>query len=64
MRIEFLFLTLRQRMTCLMSTISTFVKNKEMIKAAYSEKRSNVISSQRPLIIEEVDKLLLVLINE
>ena len=40
------------------STISTFFKNKEMIKAA------KVISRQRPQINEEVEKLLLVFISE
>ena len=45
------------------STISTFFKNKEMIKAANVAKGSMVISNQRPLVIEEVDKLLLVFIN-
>ena len=42
------------------STISTFFKNKEMIKAANVAKGSKVISKQRPQIIEEVDKLLFV----
>ena len=46
------------------STISSFLKNKEMIKAANVVKASKVISKQRPQIIEEVDKLLLVFINE
>ena len=43
------------------STISTFLKNKEMIKAV--AKGSKVISKHRPQIIEEVKKLLLVFIN-
>ena len=46
------------------STIPTFLKNKETIKAANVAKGSKVISKQRPQIIEEVDKLLLVFINE
>ena len=44
------------------STISTFFKNK-MIKAANVAKGSKVISKQRPQIIEEIEKLLLVFIN-
>ena len=47
----------------LKSTISTFLKNEE-IKTANVAKGSNVISKQRIKIIEEVDKLLLVFINE
>ena len=43
------------------STISAFFRNKEMINVA---KGSNVISRQRPQIIEEVEKLLLGFINE
>ena len=46
------------------STISTFLKKKEMIKAANVAKGSKVISRQRSQIIEEVEKLLLVFINE
>ena len=46
------------------STISTFLKNREMIKAANVAKGSKVICKQRPQIIEEVEKLLLVFINE
>ena len=46
------------------SAISTFLKNKEMIKAANAAKGSNVISRQRLHVIEEVEKLLLVFINE
>ena len=40
------------------STISTFLKNREIIKAANVAKGSNVISKQRPQIIEEVEKLI------
>ena len=46
------------------STISTFLKNKEIIKAANVEKGSKVISMESPRIILEVEKLLLVFINE
>ena len=46
------------------STISTLLENKVMIKAVNVTKGSKVISRQRPLIIEEVEKLLLVFINE
>ena len=46
------------------SSISTFLKNKEMIDAANVANRSKVMSKQRPQIIEKVDKLLLVFINE
>ena len=46
------------------SIISTFLKNKEMIKVADVTKGSNVLSKQRPQIIEEVEKLLLVFIDE
>ena len=46
------------------SAVSTFLKNKEMIKAANVEKGSKVISRQTPQIIDEVEKLLLVFINE
>ena len=46
------------------STISTFMKNNETIKAANVGKGSKVISTQRPQVIREVDKLLLVFINE
>ena len=35
------------------STISTFLKNKKMIKAAHVAKGSKVISKQRPQIIED-----------
>ena len=46
------------------SSISTFLMNKEMIKAANEAKGSNVMSMQRLQIIEKVEKLLLVFINE
>ena len=46
------------------STIPTFLMNNEMIKSANVSKGSKVISKQRPQIIEEVEKLLLVFINE
>ena len=46
------------------STISTFLKNMEMINAANVAKGYKFISRQRPQIIEEVNKLLLVFINE
>ena len=46
------------------STISTFLRNKEMIKAANVAKGTKEISGQRPLIIEEVEQLLFVFINE
>ena len=43
---------------------STYLKNEEMMTAANIAKGSKVISEQRPQIIEEVEKLLLVFINE
>ena len=46
------------------STISTFLKNKGMIKVVNVVKGSNVISRQRPQTIDEVDELLLVFIIE
>ena len=46
------------------STISTFFKNIDMIKAANVATGFKVISKQRPQIIEEVEKLLLLSINE
>ena len=46
------------------STISTIIKNKEVIIRADVAKGVTVISKQRPLILEEVEKLLLVYINE
>ena len=45
------------------SAVSTFLKNKEMIKSANVAKGSKVISKQRPQIIEEVESLLLMFIN-
>ena len=60
---EFQFLTLRRSMASHASTISMSLKNK-MIKAASDVKGSKVISKQRPQIIEEIDKLLLVFIDE
>ena len=46
------------------STISTIVKNKEVIKGADVAKGVTGTSKQRPPILEEVEKLLLVYINE
>ena len=46
------------------STISTIIKNKEVIKRADVAKGVTVISKQRPPILQEVEKLLLVYINE
>ena len=46
------------------STLSTTIKNKEVIKGADVAKGVTVISKQRPPILEEVEKLLLVYINE
>ena len=45
-------------------TISTIIKNKEVIKGADVAKRVTVISKQRPPILKEVKKLLQVYINE
>ena len=46
------------------STISRFNKNEKMTKAAYVAKGSKMIKKKpRSLIIEEIDKLLLVFIN-
>ena len=42
------------------STISTIIKNNEVIKLADVAKEVTVISNQRPPILEEVEKLLLV----
>ena len=42
------------------STISTIIKNKEVIKRADVAKGETVISKQKPTILEEVKKLLLV----
>ena len=46
------------------STISTFLKNKDMIKKANVAKGVTVISKQRPQIMEEMEKLLLIFIRE
>ena len=46
------------------STISTFSKYNEMVKAANVAKGAKVISKQRLQIIKEVDELLLVFIND
>ena len=46
------------------STISTILKNKEVIKAADVAKGVTVITIQRPQIIEEVEKLLIVYIRD
>ena len=46
------------------STISTFLKNKDLIKAADVAKGVTLISKQRPQIMEEMEKLLLIYIKE
>ena len=46
------------------STKFIIIKNKEVIKGADVAKEVSVISKQRPPILEEVEKLLLVYINE
>ena len=46
------------------STISTILKNKEVIKAADVAKGVTVITKQRPQIMEEVEKLLLIYIRD
>lgn len=46
------------------STVSTILKTKEVIKAANVAKGVTVITKQRPQILEEVEKLLLIFINE
>ena len=47
------------------STISTFLKNKEAIKAADVAKGVTIVhSKQRPQIMDEVEKLLIILIKE
>ena len=51
-------------MACLNRQFQRFFKYKEINKASNVTKGSKVISKQRPQIIEEVEKLLLVLINE
>ena len=46
------------------STISTILKNKDQLKASDVAKGSSVLSKQRPPVLEEVEKLLLIFINE
>ncbi|XP_067135000.1 tigger transposable element-derived protein 1-like [Centruroides vittatus] len=46
------------------STISTILKNKETIKRANVAKGVTTLTKQRPQILEEVEKLLLIFINE
>ena len=47
------------------STVSTFLKNKKTIRAADVAKRMTIVhSKQRPQKIDEVEKLLLILIKE
>ncbi|XP_066941305.1 putative CENPB DNA-binding domain-containing protein 1 [Macrobrachium rosenbergii] len=46
------------------STISTFLKNKEAIKSASVTKGVTSLMKQRPPVIEEIEKLLLVWVNE
>ena len=46
------------------STISTIIKNKKVVKGADVAKGVTVINKQRPPILEEVKKVLLVYINE
>ena len=47
------------------STISTFLKNKEAIKAVDVAKGVTIVhSKQRPQIMDEVEKLLLIWIKE
>ena len=46
------------------STISTFLKNKEVIKKADVAKGMTVLSKQRPQIMEDMEKLLLIFIKE
>ncbi|XP_028648887.1 tigger transposable element-derived protein 1-like [Erpetoichthys calabaricus] len=46
------------------STISTILKKKEQLKEANVSKGVSIITKQRPQIIDEVEKLLLVYINE
>ncbi|XP_028656937.1 tigger transposable element-derived protein 1-like [Erpetoichthys calabaricus] len=46
------------------STISTILKKKEQVKEANVSKGMTIITKQRPQIIDEVEKLLLVYINE
>ena len=46
------------------STISTILNNKDQLKAGDVAKGSSVSSKQRPQVLEEVEKLLLIFINE
>ena len=46
------------------STISTILKHKDALKASDVAKGSTVLSKQRPQVLEEVEKLLLIFINE
>ncbi|KAM3922863.1 tigger transposable element-derived protein 1-like [Leptodactylus fuscus] len=46
------------------STISTFLKNKAVIKAASVAKGVTLLTKQRPQIMEEMEKLLLIFIKE
>ena len=46
------------------STVATILKNKDHIKSADSAKGAFIITKHRPQIVEEVEKLLLVWINE
>ena len=46
------------------STVSTILKNKDQLKASDVAKGSSVFSKQRPQVLEEVEKLLLIFINE
>uniref|UniRef100_A0A2D4Q5L4 HTH CENPB-type domain-containing protein n=2 Tax=Micrurus TaxID=8634 RepID=A0A2D4Q5L4_MICSU len=46
------------------STISTFLKNKVVIKAANVAKGVTLLTKQRPQIMEEMEKLLLIFIKE
>ena len=46
------------------STISTILKNKDQLKASDVAKGSSVLSKRRPQVLEEVEKLLLIFVNE
>ena len=46
------------------STISTILNNKDQLKASDVAKGSSVLSKQRPQVLEEVEKLLLIFVNE
>ena len=46
------------------STISTILKNKDQLKASDVAKGSSVLSKHRPQVLEEVEKLLLIFVNE